>query len=62
MASRGTSVPSAAETRRWRTRDPVRVSIWLKRIVRCEMAGNSFTGMETSPKLMDPDQMAFGMT
>src|SRR3954468_7220061 len=61
IASDGTSDSSAAETLRYRTREPLRLSIWLNETDLRETALKSFTGMFTSPKLMDPLQMALGM-
>ena len=39
----------------------VRTSSWLKCTVLRETALNSFTGMLTSPKLIDPVQIDWGM-
>src|SRR5215471_19691762 len=61
MASAGTSSPSAADTLRYWTREPVRVSIWLKLTDLRDTAVNSLIGMLTSPKLMAPLHMARGM-
>src|SRR5688500_14694582 len=43
-------------------RAPVPSSSWLKRTSLGETALNSFTGTLTSPKLMDPLQMALGIS
>jgi hypothetical protein len=42
-------------------RAPDRLSIWLNETDLRETALNNFTGMLTSPKLIDPLQMALGM-
>src|ERR1700704_2385977 len=52
----GTSVPSRADTFFNLMREPVRSSIWLNDTVFFETALVSFTGMLTSPKLMEPLQ------
>src|SRR4051794_37375575 len=61
MASLGTSDPSAPDTFWYRMRAPDRLSIWLNDTDLRDTALKSFTGMLTSPKLIDPLQMALGM-
>ena len=61
MASAGTSSPSAADTFLYLMRDPVRESSWLKLTVLRDTAAYSLIGMLTSPKLIDPLQMALGI-
>src|SRR5688572_9591821 len=61
MASVGTSSPSAADTFLCFTRAPVRESSWLKCTVLRDTAAYSLIGMLTSPKLIEPLQMARGM-
>src|SRR3954464_11258950 len=61
MASLGTSEPSAPDTFWYRMRAPLRLSIWLNDTVLRDTALKSFTGMLTSPKLIDPLQIALGI-
>src|SRR5687768_12174235 len=61
IASEGTSSPSAADTFLYLMRAPVRLSSWLKLTFLRDTAAYSLIGMLTSPKLMDPLQMALGI-
>src|SRR5262245_32412926 len=61
MTSGGTSLSSLADTLRNLMREPDRLSIWLNETDLRETALKSLTGRFTSPKLMDPLQMARGM-
>ena len=54
------SSPVCSEIRRSWIRAPVSSSSWLKETSRLLVAGVSFTGTVTSPKLMDPVQMVVG--
>ncbi len=55
-----TSSPDCSETRRYRIREAVPASSWLKDTSRDLVAGVSFTGTVTSPKLMVPVHTAVG--
>ena len=58
MSAKSTSSPVRSLTRLLRTRSEVPRSNWWKWIVWSSVALNSPTGMDTSPKLMDPVQIA----
>ena len=55
-----TSSPDCSETRRYRIRELVPASSWLNDTSRDFVAGVSFTGTATSPKLMVPVHTAVG--